>query len=645
MKHSGPLALFAALAIAWTWPLAVHLRDAVPGGPGDNYSFVWTLWWMRHVLSTPGLAYFHTNYLFYPFGTTIADHPHTALPAIVAATLLQRASVVTAQNLLLLSYIFANMASAYALVWDVARHRRGAILGGVIFGLSPYLASHLLGHFDLIAAWVLPLFALMVRRQLAAASNRWAIGAGLVFAATAYTAYYYVVYLGFFLAVYLIAWLGWTPVRWSSRTQTPAARRTRGALAGLMILLAGIALWIVATGGRTLMLGAIVVSARTPQNVLSGIWLCAIVYALCLWRPTLTGKPAPVDRARRVVATGSWIAAVFIVGAAPLLWQAAQLVTRGEYVTPAYQWRSAPRGVDLIAPLLGPPLTEWTGRLYAAARMDRIEAVGWMGIVPLLLLASSLAHRDRIDSRQADALRIWRTVAAGFAIWALGPILTIGGFDTGLKLPAILLRYVPFVANARMPGRAIVGLFMALAVMAGVELSAGRRGWRTPLAQWLMIGLVAFEYWDAPIPLTMLDRPAAYQLLAASPPGAVCEVPFGIGDGLSTGVGSQDRAALYYATVHEHPLAGGYIGRMPADAARRYEAMPIAGTLLRLSDTRADAAMDPVVGGSPCTYLVVNRAAASPALRAYVERLPVQRIGGDTDRDLYRVNSTPETAR
>ena len=169
MKHLGPLALFAALAIAWTWPLAVHLHDAVPGGPGDNYSFVWNLWWMRHVLATPGLAYFHTNYLFYPFGTTIADHPHTALPAIVAATLLRRASVVTAQNLLLLSFIFANMAFAYVLVWDVARHRRGAILGGVIFGLSPYLASHLLGHFDLVAAWVLPLFAVMVRRQLASA--------------------------------------------------------------------------------------------------------------------------------------------------------------------------------------------------------------------------------------------------------------------------------------------------------------------------------------------------------------------------------------------------------------------------------------------------------------------------------------------
>ena len=53
-------------------------------------------------------------------------------------------SIVTAQNLLLLGYVFANMACTYALVWDITRHRRAAILGGLIFGLSPYLASHLL---------------------------------------------------------------------------------------------------------------------------------------------------------------------------------------------------------------------------------------------------------------------------------------------------------------------------------------------------------------------------------------------------------------------------------------------------------------------------------------------------------------------
>ena len=116
------------MALGWTWPLVMHLGDAVPGDGGDNYSFLWNLWWMRHVLATPGLDYFHTTYLFYPFGASIADHPHTALPALIAATVLKPASIVTAQNLLLIAYVFANLTSMYALVWDITRHRRAAIL-------------------------------------------------------------------------------------------------------------------------------------------------------------------------------------------------------------------------------------------------------------------------------------------------------------------------------------------------------------------------------------------------------------------------------------------------------------------------------------------------------------------------------------
>src|SRR4051794_5382870 len=658
MKHGGPLALFGALAVIWTWPLARHLHDAIPGGPGDNYSFVWNLWWMRHVLATPGLAYFHTTYLFYPFGTTIADHPHTALPALIAATLLKPLTVVEAQNALLMAYMFANMAAMYALAWDVLSttidaeavghagrirvrglsepgvRRRASVLAAVIFGLSPYFASHLLGHFDLMAAFFLPLFALMLRRAMATGSRPWTIGAGIVLVATAYTAYYYVVYLAFLLAVYLSASLEWTPVRWSRRVQSPETRRIRLSIVALAIALAATAAWIVLTGGRTVELGPGVISVRTPQNALTGIWICAIAYALCLWRPALTRTPLPRESTRRVLAVGAWITGVFLVGAAPLLWQAEQLVVHREYVTPAYQWRSAPRGVDLLAPLLGPPLTRSSAHVYAALRLDRIEAVGWLGIVPLILLVSGLARRDRGDGDR----HLWRIVAAAFAVWALGPILTVAGFDTGLKLPATLLRYVPFVANARMPGRAMVGVFMALAVLAAVELSAGRRWFRAPVVQGLLVALVVVEFWNAPILLTPVDRPGVYETLAAAPPGAVCEVPFGVGDGLSTGVGSQQRSALYYATVHAHPLVGGYIGRMPADAVRRYEQMPVAGTLLRLSDGRPDTGEAPRDEASPCTYLVVNRAAASPALLAYLHQLALEQIGSDPERDLYRVS-------
>jgi hypothetical protein len=647
--------LFAGLAIAWTWPLAVHLGDALPGNPGDNFSFVWNLWWMRHVLATPGLAYFHTDYLFHPFGTTIADHPHTALPALVAATVLRPASAVTAQNLLLMTYVFANMAAMYALAWTITRHTRAAILAAVVFGLSPYVAVHLLGHFDLVAAFTLPLFALALRQALgdprsviagpqpAVRNPRWrrpAFAAGFVLAATAYIAYYHLVYLVFFAIVYGLAWVKPIGLAFAATPMTPRQRGLRRAsVAGaLTFILAAVA--IVATGGWTISIGSADVSMRTPQNALTMAWILVGFALVLTWRPSIHVNRSAASAWTRAIGVAWRVAAAFVIGAAPLLWQAARLLARGEYVTPEYGWRSIPHGVDLLAPLLGNPLHPlWhsisTGA-YGALGQNYIEVVGWFGIAPLLLLAATRdAARAAPESR--DELRLWRIVAVAFAIWALGPFLTIGGFDTGLKLPAILLRYVPFVANARMPGRAVVVLFMALAMMLAIQLAASTGRARSSTLQWLVIALIVFEFWDAPIPTTMLDRPAVYQALAAAEPGAVCEVPLGIGDGLS-GIGSQDRRVLFYATQHEHPLVGGYIGRMPADAADRYQRMPIAGTLLALSDgAPLPVSPDVDVAGSPCRYLVVHRAAARTSLASYVQLLAPLRIATDSDRDLYRI--------
>ena len=65
VRHTGALLFFAVLTVAWTWPLVEHIGDALPGVPGDNYSFVWNLWWMRFALAHPEVGYFHTNYLFF----------------------------------------------------------------------------------------------------------------------------------------------------------------------------------------------------------------------------------------------------------------------------------------------------------------------------------------------------------------------------------------------------------------------------------------------------------------------------------------------------------------------------------------------------------------------------------------------------
>jgi len=639
--HAGPLALFAALAIAWTWPLARHIGDAVPGNPGDNYSFLWNLWWMRHVLATPGLPYFHTTHLFYPFGTTIADHPHCALPALVAATLLKPLSIVAAYNVLLLAFLIANMAAMYALAWTLldsagaGPRRRAAVAAAIVFGLSPYVAAHLLGHFDLVAVWVLPAFALALHRAVDRASNRAAIAAGLVLAAAAYTAYYYVVYLCLFTIAYLAAWA----LRTKATRGSAAAggHAVRWLLLAAAIAAAGLGLAIAATGGGSIDAGGITISGRTPQNALTVAWICMLAWLALTWRPRIAWSVAAPGAVKRAVAIASIVAATFAAGAAPLFWEAAKLVARGEYVSPAYGWRSAPRGVDVVAPLLGHPLhpimREVSARAYDAIAADRVEAIAWLGLAPIVILLLTRGSR-----RGVEEARRWRVVAGVFLLWALGPFLLVAGFDTGLKLPEILARFFPFVANARMPGRAIVVVYMALGLLLAFGLAraaAAPTSLRRPAVQWLVVAIIVFEYWDAPIPLTPLDRPAVYQALAVAPAGAVCEVPFGIGDGLSVGVGSQDRRVLFYATQHEHPLVGGYIGRMPPRARERIEGMAVAGPLLR-GGGRVDGA-----GGSfdaaPCRYLVVNRAASTTAELEYVVRLPADRIASDDGRDLYRL--------
>jgi hypothetical protein len=619
----------------------LHLGDAVPGDPGDNYSFLWNLWWMRHVLATPDLPYFHTTYLFYPFGTTIADHPHCALPALLAATVLKPLSIITAYNVLLLAFLFANMAAMYALAWTIVQtpndgaRRRAAILAAVVLGLSPYVAAHLLGHFDLVAVWVLPAFALAMRGAVHG-SNRAAVAAGVVLAATAYIAYYYVVYLCLFTVVYLLASAFRVSV---ARGTAPAARRAwqRHVWLAAAALFTAVGIAIATTGGGVFAIGDIEVSSRTPQNALTAAWLCALVWLALTWRPRFTSAAVSTAATRRALVVLMIVVGTFVAGAAPLFKEAASLIARGEYVSPRYGWRSAPRGIDVVAPLLGHPLHPLfraaSARAYDAVAADRVEAIAWVGIVPLLLLFFT-----RSGGQPTEDVRIWRIVAIVFVVWALGPFLIVAGFDTGLKLPEILARFVPFVANARMPGRAMVVVFMALAVLLAAALAGGSRAARLqrPGFQWLIIALVAFEYWAAPIHLTPLDRPAVYQALAAAPPGAVCEVPFGIGDGLSTGVGSQDRRVLFYATQHEHPLVGGYIGRMPPRAEERIGGMAVAGPLLR-GGGWVDTAAGELADGAACRYLVVNRPASTADELGYVQRLPADRIASDESRDLYRL--------
>jgi hypothetical protein len=378
LAHGAVAIGFGGLAAAWSYPLVLHLSTHLPGGGiGDNAIFLWNFWWMREALAS-GAGFFHTTYLFAPVGADLTLHTHTALPALVGATLLGRLSPVTALNVTTLASLALNGFAAYLLAWRLVRHRGAAVLAGVIFGTSPYVAAHLNGHFNLTTAWPIPLFALCIAEAVRG-RIRWAVPAGVVLAATAYIDYYYLVFeVAFACAIALSSAWEW---RVTLHARPPSARWLRGLVGVAIALDLVLAVVIEVTGGFGGHLGPIRFSARDAFNPLQVLWPL-IAVALWLWLgPGLEVRPRGGWSRSRAAAAGGVGVGVFLVLTAPLVWNGLLLAVRGQYVTHHYTWRSAPNGIDLLTLVLGDPFHGlWGGavrHLYATFGIDAIESGAW----------------------------------------------------------------------------------------------------------------------------------------------------------------------------------------------------------------------------------------------------------------------------
>jgi hypothetical protein len=649
-RHLVAVSSLALVAIIWSLPLAARLGSHLPGaGFSDNANFLWNFWWMREALGS-GERFFFTPYLFAPFGADLTLHTHTALNAFAGATLLERVSPLTAMNVTILASLFLNAFCAYLLAWRITRDAGAAAIAGLVFGGSPYLAAHLNGHFNLTSAWTLPLFALAVGsafRSTLSGSTRRAFGpaitAGLILGTTAYIDYYYVVYeIAFAICACLLAARDWSV---TARGSTPASMRVARIFTVLAIVDVIVMLAILTTGGFDTTIAGIHVIAREVFNPLQALWLLLAIAAIAYWRPALAARPVDGWRDARAITTLATIAVVSAVVALPILVNGAGVMLRGEYVTQRYFWRNAPKGVDAATLILGNPFHGLWGEAIRASyqwlEIDPIEGGAWLGIAPLILAAWTL--RSHWTNR---VVRYWTAIAGVFFIWALGPHLRVFGYTTGMILPETLIRFIPIAANARVPGRAIVVVSLATAVLGAIAIS---RSHEPPRRRWLGIGAMAFiillDYLPAPFPTVEVDRPSIYQTLRDRPEaGALLELPVGVRDSFY-GRGFLDHRVLAYQMIHRRPIVGGAISRLSPTVIEGYAADPLIDGLLGLSGrqtpskplpARSEAAA--LLAKNGITFVMLNRELASAELIEYVEReMSLTLIASEGERTLYSV--------
>lgn len=630
----------------------LRLTTHVPGGgAGDNVNFLWNFWWMREALESPA-RFFFTTALFAPYGADLTLHTHTALNALAGGTVLSSASPIAALNLTILASLFLNGMCAYVLAWRLTRNAGASTIAGLIFAGSPYVTAHLNGHFNLTSAWTIPLFAMACieafggpKRAALQPSTKWAVAAGLILGATAYIDYYYVIYQIAFAILAAALAAG----DWSIEVRGPTARTERVArvFAGLVLLDVVIIAGILATGGFDTTVAGVRVLAREVFNPLQTLWVLLAIAVLLHWRPAVRVRRVDGPLARFAFVALAIIGLVFALVAAPIAMNALALLQRGDYVTQTYFWRSAPKGIDLATLLLGNPFHGLWGsavqQSYRWLDVDVVEQGAWLGVVPIILAGLAVGRRGT-----SHDVRFWLTTGVVFFVWALGPHLMAFGANTGMILPQTLLRYIPLAANARLPGRAIVFVYLATAVLGSLAIAEWQKRSRDNLALAAIALLIVVDFIPAPFPLGAIDRPAIYETLRDRPePGALLELPAGIRDGMFAR-GFLDHRVLAYQMIHGRPIVGGFVARLPPAIIAGYESDPLIAALLSLSERNGSP-----VGALPdrrqagellakngITFVMLNREHAPPALVEYTDPLPLVIVATEGQRTLYRVAET-----
>jgi hypothetical protein len=275
--------------------------------------------------------------------------------------------------------------------------------------------------------------------------------------------------------------------------------------------------------------------------------------------------------------------------------------------------------------------------LYARLGIDVIESCAWLGVAPLVL--SLYALRRRWNDA---AVRTWAAVGAVFFVWALGSHVFAFGRNTAMMMPELLLRFVPIASNARMPGRAMVVVYLAVAILGSIgaaDYSARRR--RPAVALSIIAIVVLAELFTAPFPIVPIECPAIYQTLRDRPErGSVAELPLGVADGLGA-ITPMDNRMLVCQTIHRRPLVGGFVARLSPQVLAAYRADPLLAGWLRLSgDALAEVPRDlqtPAerLKADGIDFVMLHRATASAAMRSYVDSLPLTLIAEDEDLVLY----------
>jgi hypothetical protein len=636
---------YVAVALAFAWPLPLHLGSAALGPVGSDAGvYIWNLWVFRHELVAHHSLPFSTHeILSLRPAVSLALHNYTTVANIFAFPLLPILGTVATYNVVVIS---SSVASAYAMFLLARRSVRddgAAWLAGLVFAFCPFMSARSTMHLSLLQAAPLPVFALVLNQWRLQLDWKTAATAGAVVAWAFLSDPYYAVYCQL-MAVFAVACATLAVKRTAVAPKSVLLRFVLDlALVCLGGLIAGIML---RGGGRFDMLGLRVSVTRLYTPVLlftaaavARVWIAA--------RPRISWTlPAIAPQFRMVAISG--VACLTMLS--PVLLANRSQWGEPTWISPTVYWRSSAPGQDFLSFLAPNPLHPWFGALFrdAIARMpngfvENVASVPWVLIA--VIVGAVWYARARLPG-------YWMAFTATFGLLALGPFVRIAGVNTYVPTPWVFLRYLPIVGAARMPTRLALLMMLGASMLLAYAVRDLRARWRHPIAATAAIGgMLIFELLPAPRILHSAAVPSVYRIIRDDPrPVRVLNLPFGLRDGLSSH-GNNLAVWQYFQTFHEKQLLGGYISRLPRTGVDYYNrrrvtsvlmwlsaGVPVPADTIRTAIARAHETRDELNIG----YVVVDVGLTPPELVAFaVEAFDLTGVAQDGNFVLYRTPLAP----
>ena len=157
--------LLLLLSILYTFPLVTHISTELPGTGMDVSQYYWCHWWFHKAVSL-GQNPWHTDYLWYPNGSSLVFSTNRFGSAALGWLFTPLAGIVTSYNLvILLSFVISGL-GFYLFVREWSGSDAGGLAAAVIFAFSPFKYNKLIYQHFLLSTYAFGFVLWMLVRIL-----------------------------------------------------------------------------------------------------------------------------------------------------------------------------------------------------------------------------------------------------------------------------------------------------------------------------------------------------------------------------------------------------------------------------------------------------------------------------------------------